>query len=142
MNAAALTALLRLRSLAVDDARRVLADRLRAETRAEADARLAETAIAEETARATSLDGDDGAVEAFAAWLKRARVHLDQARGIHAESAAATTQGRAVLAVARRSLEAAREVLATHLAEQRASIERRLQTEMDEAARTAHQRNR
>lgn len=142
MNGDALVALLRLRSLGVDEARRWLAESLRAETLAEAEERLAETAIAEETARATSLDGDDGVVEAFAVWLKRARVALEQARHVHTECLAKTTQARAALALARAAREAVEAALASHLAEERAVSERRSQTEADEAALTAHRRNR
>jgi hypothetical protein len=68
-----LEALLRLRLIAVDEARRGLAECLRSESEAAAAVAAIEAAIERETEVATSLAAGDAEVEAFAAWLRRIR---------------------------------------------------------------------
>ncbi len=68
-----LAALLRLRRLTADQARRELADCLRAESEAKEAITAIDAEIARETEVATSLAGGDAEVEAYAAWLRRIR---------------------------------------------------------------------
>ena len=68
-----LESLLRLRRLAVDEARRGLADCLRVESLAAHAVAAIESAIDHETDVATDLASGDAVVEAFAAWLRRIR---------------------------------------------------------------------
>jgi hypothetical protein len=66
-----LEALLRLRRMAADEARRGLAECLRAEGEAAAAVATIEAAIDRETEAATSLAVGDAEVEASAGWLRR-----------------------------------------------------------------------
>ena len=68
-----LASLLRLRRLTADQARRELAECLRAESEAKQAIAAIDAKIARETEVATSLAGGDAEVEAFAAWLRRIR---------------------------------------------------------------------
>ena len=71
------SSLLRVRRAALGEARRALEASLGTEAAAEAAARDAERAIEIESDAAHVLTADDGAVEAFAAWLPRARRRAD-----------------------------------------------------------------
>jgi len=83
-----LTALLRLRRLTADQARRALADCLRVESLAAQSVASVDAAIEHETAAATSLASSDAEVEAFAAWLRhiRPKQHAAQAAAEQAEA--------------------------------------------------------
>ena len=74
------SSLLRVRRLALGEARRALEASLGAEALAEAAARTAERAIEVESDAAHVLTADDGTVEAFAAWLPQARRRVGLAR--------------------------------------------------------------
>jgi flagellar export protein FliJ len=129
-----LESLLRLRRLAVDDARRGLADCLRAESRAAQVVAAIEAAIEHETDVAVSLSTGDAEVEAFAAWLRRIRPKQHAAHAAEAEAEAATAQGRAILAAARAAVSAVEDTLAKHAAARMAEVQRQDQREIDEAA--------
>lgn len=102
-----LSSLLRVRRLALDEARRALAASLGAEAVAEATARDAERAIEAESDAAHVLTADDSTVEAFAAWLPQARRRADLAREAVATAQAETSRARAGLTLARAALASA-----------------------------------
>ena len=129
-----LESLLRLRRLAVDEARRGLADCLRAESQAAEALAALEAAIERETDVAADLNAGDAEVEAFAAWLRRMRPKQQAAHAAEAEAEAATAQGRAILAAARAAVSAVEDMLAEHTAERKAEAQRQAQREIDEAA--------
>ena len=129
-----LAALLRLRRMAADEARRGLAECLRAEGEAAAAVATIEAAIDRETEAATSLAAGDAEVEAFAAWLRRILPKQRAALAATETAEAATTQGRAVLGAARAAVQATEETLEKRAAVVRAEAERRAQNEIDEAA--------
>ena len=87
-----LDALLKVRRMAADEARRGLAECLRAESEAIAAIVEFEASIGRETEAATSLAADDAEVEAFAAWLRRIR---PQQRAAHAAAEEARGGGDA-----------------------------------------------
>lgn len=76
-----LDTLARVRRMSHEEALAALALVLQAEEEADGLAKQAERTIAAETLAAGALDGDDGVVEAFAAWLPGARQRAAQARG-------------------------------------------------------------
>jgi flagellar export protein FliJ len=129
-----LESLLRLRRLAVDDARRGLSECLRAEGEAAQAVAAIEAAIEHETDVAASLSTGDAEVEAFAAWLRRIRPKQHAAHAAEAQAGAATAQGRAILAAARAAVSAVEDMLAEHAAERMAEGQRQDQREIDEAA--------
>jgi flagellar export protein FliJ len=129
-----LESLLRLRRLAVDQARRGLADCLRVESQAAHAVAAIETAIDHETDVATDLASGDAEVETFAAWLRRIRPKQDAAHAAEAQAEASTAQGRAILAAARAAVRAAEEMLGEHAAARLVEEEHQAQREIDEAA--------
>jgi len=129
-----LASLLRLRRLTADQARRELADCLRAETEAKQAIAAIDAEIARETEVATSLAGGDAEVEAFAAWLRRVRPNQHGARVAEAATVAQTTEARAVLSMARAAVRAVEELLTQRAAEERMTAERQDQREIDEVA--------
>jgi flagellar export protein FliJ len=129
-----LETLLRLRHLAVDQARRGLADCLRAESAAAHAVAEIEAAIEREAGVAANLASDDAEVEAFAAWLRRIRPKQRAAHVAEAQAEVATAQGRAVLAAARAGVRAAEKMLEEHAAAIRDEAEHRAQRDIDEAA--------
>ena len=135
-----LETLLRLRRLAVDQARRGLADCLRVESQAAHSVAAIEAAIEHETEVATNLASGDAEVEAFATWLRRIRPQQHAAHVAEAEAEAATVQGRAVLAAARAAVRAAEEMLEQHAAARLKEAEHQAQREIDEAAQRRGER--
>jgi flagellar export protein FliJ len=129
-----LESLLRLRRLAVDDARRGLADCLRAESLAAQAVAAIEAAIEHETDVTASLAAGDAEVEAFATWLRRIRPKQHSAHAAEADAEAATARGRAILAAAQSAVAAVEDMLARHAAERMAEAQRQAQREIDEAA--------
>jgi flagellar export protein FliJ len=129
-----LETLLRLRRMAVDEARRGLAECLRVESEAAAAIAAIETAIERETEAATSLAAGDGEVEAFAAWLRRIRPKQRAAEAAGPEAEAATARARALLAAARIAVRAAEEMLERQAVAARAEAEHKAQGEIDEVA--------
>ena len=98
---------MRNRQSALEEARRALAASLRKEAEVETAARDAERAIDVGADAARALTADDGAVEAFAAWLPEARRRADLARLAGIAAQAETSRARAGLALARAALAAA-----------------------------------
>ena len=132
-----LASLLRLRRLTADQARRELADCLRAESEAKQAITAIDAEIARETEAATSLAGGDAEVEAFAAWLRRIRPIQQNGRVAEAATIAQTTEARVVLAMARAAVRAVEELLTQRGAEQRINAEHLAQREIDEVAQRA-----
>ena len=122
-----LEALLRLRRVAVDEARRGLAECLRIESEAAAAVAAIEAAIERETEVATSLAAGDAEVEAFAAWLRRIRPKQRAAHAAEDEAEAATVRARALLGAARAAVRAVEEMLEKHAAAAQAEAERKAQ---------------
>jgi flagellar protein FliJ len=129
-----LQALARIRVIAVDEARRELATRLDEETRAAERERTCKRVIAREREAAESIQTQDAAVEAFAAWLPVGQAELDTARRVRTRAEAASARARASLNAARASLETIESMLAASAAKQRLDLERREQAELDEFA--------
>ena len=129
-----LEALLRLRNLAVGQARRGLADCLRVEGQAAQTVAAVEAAIEHEIEVATNLGSGDAEVEAFAAWLRRIRPKQQAAHAAEAQAEAATSQARAVVAAARAAVRAAEEMIEQHAAARLAEAGRQAQREIDEVA--------
>ena len=129
-----LAALLRLRRLTTDQARRELADCLRAESEAKQAITAIDAEIARETEIATSLAGGDAEVEAYAAWLRRIRPTQQAARVAEATTVAQTTEARAVLAIARAAVRAVEELVTQRGVEERMAAERQDQRDIDEVA--------
>jgi flagellar export protein FliJ len=129
-----LEALLRLRRMAVDEARRGLAECLRQEADAATALDAIEASIARETAAAGGLAADDADVEAFARWLRRMLPEQHAAQAAEEDAEAATARARAVLAAARAAVRAAETMLEQHAATARANAQRGAQAEIDEAA--------
>jgi flagellar export protein FliJ len=135
-----LAALLRLRRLTADQARRELADCLRAESEAKEAITAIDAEIARETEVATSLAGGDAEVEAYAAWLRRIRPSQLAARAGEGTAVAETTEARAVLAMARAAVRAVEELLTQRGGEERMATERQAQREIDEVAQRTERR--
>ena len=125
---------LRLRRLTADQARRELADCLRAESEAKQAITAIDAEIARETEIATSLAGGDAEVEAYAAWLRRIRPTQQAARVAEATTVAQTTEARAVLAIARAAVRAVEELRTQREVEERMAAERQDQRDIDEVA--------
>lgn len=134
MSSEPLEALLRLRRLAVDEARRGLAECLRLESEAATAVSAIRASMERETEAATSLMAGDAEVEAFAAWLRRILPKLHAAEVAEAEAEAATVEARGVLGAARAGVRAVEETLERHAAAAQAEAERKAQAEIDEAA--------
>jgi flagellar export protein FliJ len=130
-----LDALMRLRRIAADKARRDLADCLRAETEAAEGVAAIAASIEHEAEVATDLAAGDAEVEAFAAWLRRTRPQQRAAEIAVEEATADTAEARAALGMARAAVRAAEEMQAHRADAARAAAERAAQRELDEAAR-------
>lgn len=125
----------RLRRLALDDASQAVSRALAAEVIAATRADDANQQIADEAAAASSLNGDDALVEAFAAWLPGARQHAAEAREACERAGAEVTRLRAVLTASRTASEAVETLLAQRAEEAAEDRNRRSQAELDEAGR-------
>ena len=135
----ALQALLRVRRLASDEARRTLGEALARETQAQDAADAVDREIARETDLACSLDADDAVVEAFGAWLSGARVRAEATRKTAERAAAETARARAGLKLARSGLEAAEALAAEHRAAKREADAQREQHDLDDLTRRRRQ---
>lgn len=129
-----LQALLRIRQLTVEEARRSLAECLEREENAEHAAHAVEAEIRRETEAACRLGGGDEAVESFAAWLQRMRPIAKAADAALEAATLRTSEARAVLSAARAAAEAAEALLARQAAEHNAAAARAEQGVLDEAA--------
>ncbi len=136
-----LSALLKLRLQAVDEARTKLVDCLRREGEAAMAADRARKAIEAEMNRASSLSAEDGDVDAFVAWLPRGRAQLDQANAALDRAQGAAIQARTELSMARGAAEAVEEVIHQRAERGLAEERRREQAEFDDmAGRSARNR--
>ncbi len=134
-----LESLLRLRQVAVDEARRGLAECLRQESEATRVVAAIQSAIEQETEAASNLATGDAEVEAFAAWLRRIRPRQQAAHEAEDEAEAATAKARVVLGAARAAVKAVEEMLEQDAAAAQARTEHRAQAEIDEVAqRSSH----
>lgn len=120
-----LATLIKVRRLAYEDALGRLASALANEDRAAREAHDIERTIAEEMVAASDPEGSDAMVEAFGAWLPRARQQLESIRHVLAERQAETVRVRAELTVCRTALESVESLheqrrAAAHRAEERA----------------------
>ncbi len=129
-----LEALLRLRRLAVDEARRSVAACVDAEAEAEQAVARLKQAVERETEVASSLAADDADVEAFAAWLRRIRPEQAAAYLARERAETETVRARAVLAAARAAERAVEATLERQAAARQAEAERLAQRDIDEAA--------
>jgi len=134
-----LAAVLRLRRLAMEDASRDFAECLRSEGETRQAVAAVEAAIERETDIASSLEAGDAVVEAFGAWLKRARKDLRAAQSRHEQSESETARARAALAVARSALKATEHLIAEHEAAAALEAARQEQRELDEIGRKSQE---
>lgn len=125
----------RLRRLACDEASQGLSRALATEAAADARAADATRQIADETAAASSLMGDDAMVEAFAAWLPGARQHATNTRAACERAGAEVSRMRAILAVSRTAAEAVETLLSQRAEALAKGAARREQAELDEVGR-------
>jgi hypothetical protein len=127
-----LTALTRVRRLACDRAQQTLAACAKAEARALEDLRQAERVIVGEREAVAKVPFGNGLAEAFAAWLPEAHRTVAQARGRHAQAAAATAQARTSLNAARIGVEVVDSLTAQFEDEEKKREEKRAQMELHE----------
>lgn len=125
----------RLRHLAVDEARRALAECVTVEAGAAGSVRLLDTAIAAEADAAGDPAGDDRMVEAFAGWLRRIGVERRTAVSALEAAELRSTEARAVLIACRAAARAIDELLVRRDAERRAAADGKAQTLLEDAAR-------
>jgi hypothetical protein len=130
-----LQALLRLRRLAHDEARRALSAAVAQEALALAAADATEREIARETELACRLEADDAAVEAFGVWLVEARRRAEATRDAAERAEAETARARATLNLARAGLESAEAVAAERAGLVAKAEARREQHALDELTR-------
>jgi len=130
-----LAAVLRLRRLAMEDASRDFAECLRSEAEAGKAVAAVEAAIERETDIASSLEAGDAVVEAFGAWLKRARKDLRAAQTMREHTENETARARATLAVARAAVKATEHLIAEQNAAAGLQAARQEQRELDESGR-------
>lgn len=135
-----LHALLRVRALALDEAKRDLASALRAEQGAATAVEASEAEIVREAAIAEDPAAGDAQVEAFASWLRIARQRLENAQMGHGRAIAETGRARAALAACRAAHEAARMALERAEEELRLQRLRQEQLALDEIAQHGRKR--
>lgn len=129
-----LRTLLRLRRIAMDEGRLMLAKCLDREAAAAAAVRAIERSIQTETDLASGLEGSDATVETFALWLRRTRETLATATAALQEAEACTHEARVVLSASRQAVEAVEAELERLEEEERLAAHRREQRTLDEIA--------
>lgn len=127
-----LVTLIKVRRFACDEAMRKLATALADEDKAERGTHEIERTIAEEMAAASHPDGSDAMVEAFGAWLPRARQQLEGARRVLADRQAETVRLRAELTVCRTALESVETLQEQRLVAAKRVIERAQMREIED----------
>ncbi len=127
-----LRTLLRLRRLALDEARLTLATSLAAETEAADLCRSIEEAIRRETDVASRVDAGDATVEAFALWLRQTLTEQAAASVALTDAEGRTHEARIVLTVARSAVEAVETEIERREGVRRQEGERREQRSLDE----------
>ncbi len=136
-----LDAVLRVRRMAVDTARRHLAECLAVEEAARNRVAWAEAQIDEEARAAADVTAGDNAVEAFAAWLPVGRAAVTAAQAAYEKAVAEVTMARTAVTMARAAAEAAADLQRRRAAAHAALAERRAQNALDEiAARSSNER--
>ena len=130
-----LDTLARVRRMANEEALAALARALQIEEEADDLAKQAERIIATELVAAGALDGDDGVVEAFAAWLPGARQRAYQARDACERTQADVARARAVLAITRAALEAVLTLAKEQAARRAVAAAQKEQHALDDAVR-------
>ncbi len=130
----ALQTVMRIRKLAVDEAKRALAEALTVEDAARREADAADAQIGIEGEIAADLDTGDGAVEAFAAWLPVGRAQAIRTRAAHEQTLLEVARARAGLGAARAAAEAADNLQQRKEAEAAVQANRRSQAVLDEIA--------
>ncbi len=134
-----LDVLLRLRRLAIDQARGALAECLRAETLASERCQEIGREIAGEMALASAVTADDRAVEAFANWLRQTLPIQAAAEAALLTAETQTREARLVLAASRAGVRAVETMVERKETELRLQAGRAEQLLLDEAAaRQAH----
>ena len=128
-----LAVLLRLRGIALDTARRALAERMAAEADAAARADALRDAVAGETVSQATQPGERWMAEAFATWLGRIRLAQRDAADAVRRGAAATSEARAVVQEARVGVRTLEAMLAEQAAHRRDTAARTEQAALDEA---------
>jgi flagellar export protein FliJ len=130
--------LLKLRRLAVDQARQSLADCLAREQMTEKALAEAEAALDRETL-AAQASASDGEVEAYAAWLPYGRMAVQKAQSARDAAAVETTLGRAALTLARSAAEAVEKLIEQRRQKNLAEAEQRERKVLDEAGQRRRQ---
>ena len=125
----------RLRNMAMDEAKRALADCLTAEVAATAALRLLDTAIAAETDAASASSDGDQATADFAAWLRRTLVDRTAAAAALCSAETQSAEARAVLAASRAAARAMDELMARREANRLIAADRTEQAALDETTR-------
>jgi flagellar export protein FliJ len=125
---------LRLRKIAVEDARRGLAHALTAERAAALAVSKASDTIRRETEAAESSNAGDATVEAFAAWLPRGLAEQERVRRVLTQSESVTSQARAALTAARTAEASLESLLESRSTAARRADERASQATLDEFA--------
>jgi hypothetical protein len=129
-----LQVLLRLRGIALDTARRALADRLREEAAAAARSAGIAATIARETAVQASQPVERRGLEFYAVWLERTHAAQREAQAATGACVAATAEARVSLNEARAGTRALEAALAQARNSSREAAERLEQQAIDEAA--------
>ena len=130
----ALQTVMRIRKLAVDEAKRALVEALNVEDHARRVADAAEARIGIEGQIAADLETGDGAVEAFAAWWPTGRAIAMRTRTAHEHTLLEVARARAGLTATRAAAEAAESLQERRQAEQALEATRCSQAVMDEIA--------
>ena len=127
-----LLSLLRLRSVALDDARRVVKEALDEHHDTQRRLRAAEGRLESETRAATALHVDDAAVESFACWLPIGHAEVLRCRNEERKAGDAVDRARAALGLAHMAVEVVEKLLARRAEADAAALARREQTQLDE----------
>ncbi len=128
-----MTAVARLRHLAVDEAMRALSACVTAETEAASALATLEAAIKAETEAAEAAGTDDLAVEAFGRWLRQATAQRTALEAALVRAETQSAEARAVLASSRAEARAVDELRARQAADRQTEAARREQAVLDEA---------
>ncbi len=138
----ALGSLLKVRRVAVTDAKAALAAALGEEETVAGVEAAAANLIGEEIEAASAESADDAAVEALAAWLPRARLRLAEAQKSLYAAEVTTATARAALRAARGAEAAVEGLIEAEAAKERAETDRQAHADLTEQVLLAAVRNR
>lgn len=130
-----LLSLLRLRTQAMDEARRIVGDAIEAHQVAQHRLQLAEQHVQQETRAASALNVGDASVEAFARWLPVGQAGINRCRDEAFQTGAAVDRARAALGLARAAVEVVERLIAARAETEAQATMRREQAQMDELCR-------